>query len=100
MSKYIIVGVYPPDRYDHKETYTIFFHTKTKYRENEPYFSTNVSRKTVDYYAVEKDQIANLLKIAQNQVYRPDVKKNVKRMHIFVLKTNSPKLEKYIKGNK
>lgn len=98
MSKYVIIGIYPPDIYDKKESYTIFFHTKTKYKDNEPYFSGNISRQSVSYYAVEKEQVPNLLKIAQNQLFRTNAKKNVKRINIFVLKTNSPKLNKYLKG--
>lgn len=98
MSKYVIIKKYhKPFKLgkDREVTYTLFFHTKTKLKDNEPYWSLNTSRNAQRVYAVTKKQLPRLLKLAQNQTRtnaRGVIKKTSSDGKIFVLKLNSPKL--------
>lgn len=77
-------------------SYTVYCHTNTKYKDNEPYWSLDLNMAT--FYAVDKDRIGSLLKEAQNLILdRKFVpKKSTKDGKIFVLKLNSPKFKAII----
>jgi len=100
MSKYVILRLnsklspYSPDK--GKPFYELFFHTNTKYENNEPYFSASLNKKTVIKHSIRKEDLPNLLKLAQNHIPSYGKRKEIKRGKIFVLKVNSTKLEAII----
>lgn len=100
MSKYVILRLNnktnPYTSYKGKPSYGLFFHTNTKYANNEPYFSTSLNKKTINKYSINKEEIPSMLKLAQNHVPSYGKRKEVKRGKIFILKVNSPKLETII----
>lgn len=97
MSKYVILRLdkkpspYSTDK--GKPFYQIFCHTDTKYDNNEPYFSASLYKYQIKKYAVDKADLPKLLKLAQNYIPSYSKIKESKQGKIFVLKTNSPKLE-------
>ena len=95
MSKYVILGI---PRKDDKYTKnaTLFFHTNTKYPENAPYFSTSLTMYYINKYAIEKDQIQEILKLAQKKSFSCKRKNTKYYKKIIVLKVNSPKLKQYL----
>lgn len=100
MSKYVILKKSFKPTYMGRGrylSYTVFCHTTTKMKDNEPYWSLDLSK--AKQYAVNKSQIDDLLKMAQNQVFNYDKVpyKATKDGYIFILKLNSPKLA-YIMG--
>ena len=102
MSKYVIIQKsYDKNPYSGKEDkdfYCLWSHTVTKYQNNEPYFSANLNMKRCIAYAIEKKDIANMLKQAQNfkSKNNKQQKKESTQGHIFILKLNSPKLKDII----
>lgn len=73
----------------------MLYHTKTKYANNEPYVSSAVSQKAINFYAVELGSIDALLSIGHSmKTYKG--KKYSKLYKFFVLKSNSPKIKKLI----
>lgn len=103
MSKYVIIkksfSKNPYSGKGHLDFYTLWFHTVTKYENNEPYFSANLDMRHCMAYAIHKKDIAKMLKQAQNDTknYNKQPNKESKRGHIFVLKLNSQKLKDIIK---
>ncbi len=103
MSKYVIIQKsYSKNPYSNKQDkdfYTLWNHTVTKYKDNEPYFSASLNMRHCMAYSIHKKDIAKMLKQAQNHIskYNKQHKKESKRGHIFVLKLNSPKLKDIIK---
>ena len=99
MSKYVVMRLnYDPNPYtgkSHLPLYELFNHTSTKYSNNAPYFSANISRKHCEFYSVEKEDIDRILKLAQNNISY-GFKKDSKKGTIFVLKLNSPDLKHII----
>ena len=99
MSKYVVMRLnYKPNPYtgkSHLPFYELFNHTSTKYSNNAPYFSANISRKHCEFYSIEKQYVKILLKHAQNNI-SSGFKKDSKKGKIFVLKLNSPKLKHII----
>ena len=99
MSKYVVMRLnYKPNPYtgkSHLPFYELFNHTSTKYKNNEPYFSANISRKHCEFHSVEKEDIDRILKLAQNNISH-GFKKDSKKGTIFVLKLNSPSLKHII----
>ena len=95
MSKYVILGI---PRKDDKYTKnaTLFFHTNTKYPDNEPYFSTAVTEYAINKYSIEKHQIPEILKLAQGKSYSCKRRNTKYYEKIIVLKVNSPKLKQYL----
>ena len=106
MSKYVIIKKsYDKNPYSGRgnlDFYCLWMHTTTNYQNNEPYFSTSLSMKYCEKYAIEKKDIQSMLKQAQNYIskYNKQHKKESKQGHIFVLKLNSPKLKDIIKYSK
>ena len=101
MSKYVVMRLnYDPNPYSgksHLPFYELFNHTSTKYQDNEPYFSANISRGHCVFYSIEKKDIDRILKLAQNNISH-GFKKDSKKGTIFVLKLNSPSLKHIIKN--
>lgn len=101
MSKYVVMRLnYDPNPYSgksHLPLYELFNHTSTKYSDNAPYFSADISRKHCEFYSVEKKDINRILKLAQNNISH-GFKKDSKKGTIFVLKLNSPSLKHIIKN--
>jgi hypothetical protein len=101
MSKYVVMRLnYKPNPYtgkSHLPFYELFNHTSTKYSNNEPYFSANISRKHCEFHSVEKKDIDRILKLAQNNISH-GFKKDSKKGTIFVLKLNSPSLKHIVKN--
>ena len=101
MSEYVVMRLnYKPNPYSgksHLPLYELFNHTSTKYPNNAPYFSANISRKHCEFYSVEKEDIDRILKLAQNNISH-GFKKDSKKGTIFVLKLNSPSLKHIIKN--
>lgn len=99
MSKYVVMRLnYDPNPYSgksHLPLYELFNHTSTKYSDNSPYFSADISRKRCEFYSVEKEDIDRILKLAQNNISH-GFKKDSKKGTIFVLKLNSPSLKHII----
>ena len=95
MSKYIILAL--PNS-EEKEFYTnntvalTFFHTNTKYPNNEPYFSSLFNEYVIEKYAVSKEDLPRILKLAQGKSYACK-RRNTKNYKIIVLKLNSLKLK-------
>ena len=95
MSKYAILGIpREDDRYTKKAT--LFFHANTKYPNNKPFFSTVVTEYTINKYAVEKDKVPEILKLAQGKSYSCKRKNTKYYEKIIVLKVNSTKLKQYL----
>lgn len=95
MSKYVILGIpKKDDKYIKKPI--LFFHTNTKYPNNEPYFSTAVIEYSINKYAIEKEKVPEILKLAQGKSYSCKRKNTKYYEKIIVLKTNSPKLKQYL----
>lgn len=96
MSKYVILRLnHKPNPYSgkrHLPFYELFNHTSTKYANNEPYFSANIGEKQCKFYSIEKQDLNNILKLAQNNI-SAGFKKDSKKGRIFVLKLNSTKLK-------
>jgi len=89
MSKYLIFGKYW-DEQRQKYEHTVWFHTNTKYPNNEPYFSGDIPR-GIRRHQIEKKDLENQLKCAQaSKSYKG--KRHTKYYKIFVLKANSSKL--------
>lgn len=101
MSKYVVMRLnYDPNPYSgksHLPLYELFNHTSTKYLNNAPYFSANISRKHCEFYSIEKKDINRILKLAQNNISH-GFKKDSKKGTIFVLKLNSQTLKHIIKN--
>ena len=101
MSKYVVMRLnYDPNPYSgksHLPLYELFNHTSTKYLNNAPYFSVNISRKHCEFYSIEKKDINRILKLAQNNISH-GFKKDSKKGTIFVLKLNSQSLKHIIKN--
>lgn len=97
MSKYVILRLNkrlnPYSTYKEQPFYELFCHTSTKYINNEPYFSASLDRHVTNKHAVDKKDLPTILKLAQNHIPSYGKIKNSKQGKIFVLKTNSPKLE-------
>ena len=95
MSKYVILGI---PRKDDKYTKnaTLFFHTNTKYPNNEPYFSSAMTEYGINKYAIKKDQIPEILKLAHGKSFSCKRKNTKYYEKIIVLKVNSPKLKQYL----
>ena len=95
MSKYVIlIKYYAPSPYSAKagrDHYELFMHTKTKYPDNAPYFSSSIYRYT--FHTIDKSNLPNMLKIAQNIRIGHNKTRQSKYGHIFILKLNSPKLK-------
>lgn len=106
MSKYVIVkksnNSNPYSGKEDKDFYTLWFHTKTKYENNEPYMSADLSEQSCKFYAIEKKDVPSMLRQAQRHInkYRKQPIKQTKSGHIFVLKLNSPKLKDIIEYSK
>lgn len=100
MSNYVIFkeNVYIKQNNVENKEYELFFHTQTKYPDNYPYFSTNVSRYVE--YTITKENLPQMLKMAQNFIPygRVDNRKKDKnrKTKIFVLKENSPKIKEIL----
>ena len=103
MSKYVIIKKYDKPFYlgsDKEQSYyALYYHTRTKLLDNEPYWSMDTSRCKQEMYAVTKEQLPALLKQAQNQtrISRKTIIKTSSDGKVFVLKLNSKKLA-YILG--
>jgi len=103
MSKYVIIKKYDKPFYlgsDKEEShYALYYHTRTKLLNNEPYWSMDTNRYKQVMYAVTKEQVPALLKQAQNLIRhsRNTIKKASSNGKVFVLKLNSKKLA-YILG--
>ena len=95
MSKYVILGI-PRKDDKYAKNATLFFHTNTKFPNDEPYFSSAVTEYQVNRYAIEKDQIPKILKLAQGRSYSCKRKNTKYYEKIIVLKVNSPKLKQYL----
>ena len=93
MSKYVIIEKldkeFNPytDGKNIKPLYSILFHTKTKYQDNRPYFSSMITKISIKKYSFEKDKIDIFMKIAIK------IKSKHKGTKLFILKQNSPKLK-------
>ena len=100
MSKYVVLRVSENNPYlgkMHLKLYELLLHTNTKFPNNEPYFSSIVNSKSCLSHSVEKNQIAQLLKLGQNHISSFGHKKySKKKGKIFVLKLNSQKLKEII----
>ena len=95
MSKYVILGIPREDgKYTRKAT--LFFHTNTKYPNNEPYFSSAMTKYGINKYAIKKDQISEIWKLAQKKSFSCKRKNAKYYKKIIVLKVNSPKLKQYL----
>lgn len=106
MSKYVIIKKYygknPYSGKQDKDFYTLWTHTVTKYKDDEPYFSASLNMRHCIAYSIHKKDIAKMLKQAQNHknTYKKQPKKESKKGHIFILKLNSPKLKDIIEYSK
>lgn len=101
MSKYVIILEENKPIYlgnNRTQKHCLFFHTDTKYENNAPYWSLSMYKYQIDKYAVEKDRVPYLLKLAQNHKHKFNNKRTGKTGKIFVLKTNSPKLKSIIES--
>lgn len=99
MSKYIILGI-PKGEYEDKNVVALtFFHTITKYQNNEPYFSAIFNENVINKYSIKKENIPAILKLAQGKSYGC-LRKNTKYKKIIVLKLNSTKLKKLLEREK
>lgn len=96
MSKYVILGIPKKENKYTRTKATLFFHTNTKYPNNAPYFSTLVNEFAINKYAVDKDKLPEILKLAQGKSYSCKRKNTKYYEKIIVLKVNSPKLKQYI----
>jgi len=96
MSHYIILAETPQYNKDciyTGMTYELWRHTHTKYANNEPYFSTDLSPYKTKY-GISKEDLPNQLKDAQHYLTtrkRQPVRQS-RVSKIFVLKVNSPKM--------
>lgn len=104
MSKYVVLIKYKKNNsYSGKQNkpyYCILFHGSTKYPENYPYFSANISKKTVERYAVDKENIDELFSMAKHLKTYSQKKLESKQGKIFILKANSSKLKDIISISK
>ncbi len=103
MSKYIIIKKYHKPielGLNRVANYCLYFHTNTKYVNNEPYWSLDTSRSKQEKYAVTKEELPALLKQSQNMIRlsRKVIKKDSSDGKVFVLKLNSPKLTEITLG--
>lgn len=96
MSKYVILGIPKKENKYTRTKATLFFHTNTKFPNNEPYFSSAVNQYYINKYSIEKHQIPEILKLAQGKSYSCKRKNTKYYEKIIVLKVNSPKLKQYI----
>ena len=72
--------------------YLMYFHTHTKLKDNEPYWSGDLSQS--ERFAIDKKDIADTLQQAQtnHSSHRKQPVRIGKTGHVFVLKLNSTKL--------
>lgn len=96
MSKYVILGIPREENKYTRTKATLFFHTNTKYPNNEPYFSSAVTEYQIDRYSIEKNQIPEILKLAHGKSYGCKRRNTKYYEKIIVLKVNSPKLKQYL----
>lgn len=98
MSRYVILRLNnepnPYSGYADKPFYELLNHTKTKYNDNRPYFSAQLSN--IDKYSISKEDLPTMLKSIQNFIPSYSKSKSSKEGKIFVLKTNSSKLKEII----
>lgn len=95
MSKYVMLGI-PRKKNKYARNATLFFHTNTKYPENAPYFSTALTKYAINKYAIEKDKVPEILKLAQGKSYSCKRRNTKYYEKIIVLKVNSTKLKQYL----
>lgn len=96
MSKYVILGIPKEENKYTRTKATLFFHTNTKYPNNEPYFSGALSEYNINKYSIKKYQIPGILKLAQGKSYSCKRRNTKYYEKIIVLKVNSPKLKQYL----
>jgi hypothetical protein len=70
MSKYVIIQKsYNKNPYSNKpdkDFYTLWTHTVTKYKDDEPYFSASLNMRHCIAYSIKKENIAKMLKMFYN----------------------------------
>ena len=96
MSRYVILRLNnetnPYAGKDGQPFYELFTHWNSKFGEDHPYFSANLSKNAVFAQSVTKKELPAFLKQAQNFICPFNKTKYSKKGKIFVLKMNSPKL--------
>ena len=82
ISKYVIIKKsFSKNLYSgkgHLDFYTLWFHTVTKYENNEPYFSANLDMRYCMAYAIHKKDIAKIVEISDSFDRKQPYDKNEK----------------------